>query len=167
MGKIGAGSTITVPVTLSLRHNLQAWVENIPEVVKEVVSTRISRLIAQDNARSTMVVITSGVHNQLLLGPMSKMWRIRWGCVPVRIGDEDVFVTVCSRALDICQILNHWSPLQDEGHTWALSLPTPGLPPQAPTPMYVLPSAKERMNFSNSGWSLIESILTTSPLAFV
>ena len=101
MSKIGTASTITVPVIVSLCYGLLAWVENIPSVVKAIVGTRFSRLIAQDYARSTMVVVTSGVHNQLLLGPMSKMWRIGWGCVPVRIGNENVFVPLCSRALDI------------------------------------------------------------------
>ena len=39
MSEIGAASTITVPVIVSLRPGLLAWVENIPRVVKAVVGT--------------------------------------------------------------------------------------------------------------------------------
>ena len=96
MSEIGAPGTITVPLVVSLRHKLLAWVGNIPKVVEEVVSAFLLRFVAQDDARSTMVVVTGGVHNQLLLGSMSKMWRVRWGCVPIRVGNENVFVTMCS-----------------------------------------------------------------------
>ena len=96
MSEIGASRTIAVPMIVSLRHKLLARVGNTPKVVKEVVSAFLLRFVAQDDARSTMVIVTGGMHNQLLLGSMSKMWRVRWGCVPIRIGNENVFVTMCS-----------------------------------------------------------------------
>ena len=60
----------------------------VPEVVVEVVRAGFVGFVGEDNAGTTVVLLTGGVHDEVFLDcAVRHDGLVAWGCVAVGIGD--------------------------------------------------------------------------------